>query len=80
VLQFEPVAGRGVVLVARWDLLSPDATQVLFTRQSEIVEPVPEPGPGAYAAAMSRALAALAGQIAEAVRATPTAPRAAAPG
>ena len=80
VLQFEPVAGRGVVLVARWDLLSPDATQVLFTRQSEIVEPVPEPGPGAYAAAMSRALAVLAGQIAEAVRTTPTAPSAATPG
>jgi hypothetical protein len=80
VLQFEPVAGRGVVLVARWQLLSPDATQVLYTRQSEIVEPVPESGAGANAAAMSRALAALAGQIAEAVRATPTASRAAAPG
>ncbi len=79
VLQFEPVAGKGVVLVARWELLSPDAAQVLFTRQSEIVEPIPEPGPGPYAAGMSRALAVLAGQIAEAVRAAPPAPRAAAP-
>jgi uncharacterized protein len=74
VLQFEPVAGKGVVLVARWDVLSPDAAQVLFTRTSEIVEPVPEPGPGAYAAGMSRVLAVLAGQIADAVRAAP-APR-----
>ena len=75
VLQFEPVAGKGVVLVARWDMLSPDATQVLFTRQSEIVEPVPDPGPGSYAAGMSRALAVLAGQIADAVRANRPAPR-----
>lgn len=80
VLQFEPVAGKGVVLVAHWELLSPDATRVLFTRQSEIVEPVAEPGPGPYAAGMSRALAALAAQIAEAVRAAPQAPRAAGAG
>lgn len=69
VLKFEPIAGKGVVLVARWELLSPDATQVLLSRQSEIVEPIPEAGPGPYAAGMSRALAVLAGQIAESVRA-----------
>ncbi len=80
VLQFEPVAGKGVVLVARWELLSPGATKVLFTRQSEIVEPVSESGPGPCAAAMSRALAVLAGQIAEAVRTLPQPPRANVPG
>ncbi|MBL8539023.1 MAG: membrane integrity-associated transporter subunit PqiC [Betaproteobacteria bacterium] len=76
VLQFEPVAGKGIVLVARWELQSPDAAKVLFTRQSEIVEPVTtEGGPGAYAAGMSRALAVLAGQIADAVRTVPAPPR-----
>ena len=80
VLQFEPVAGKGIVLVARWEMLSPDATQVLLTQQSEIVEPVAESGPGPYAAGMSRALAVLAAQIAESARAAPQAPRAAAPG
>jgi uncharacterized lipoprotein YmbA len=76
VLQFEPVAGKGVVLVAHWEVLSPDATQVLFTRQSEIVEPLAESGPGPCAAGMSRALAVLAGQIAEVVRTTPPPARA----
>jgi hypothetical protein len=71
VLQFEPVAGKGVVLVAHWEVLSPDATQALFTRQSEIVEPLSESGPGPYAAGMSRALAALAGQIAVAAQTVP---------
>ena len=74
VQQFEPVAGRGVVLVARWQILSPDATQVLFTRQSEIVEALPgDDGAGADAAGMSRALGALSLQIADAVRAMPRA-------
>jgi uncharacterized lipoprotein YmbA len=76
VLQFEPVAGKGVVLVARWEMLSPDAARVLLTQQSEIVEPIAEAGPAPYAAGMSRALAVLAGQIAESVRAAPQAPRA----
>jgi hypothetical protein len=69
VLQFEPVVGKGVVLVARWEIQTPDATKVLFSRQSEILEPVSEAGPGPYAASMSRAIAALAVQIADAVRA-----------
>jgi uncharacterized lipoprotein YmbA len=73
VLKFEPVAGKGVVLVARWELLTPDATQVLFTRQLEIVEAVPEAGPGPNAAGMSHALAALSVQIADSVRAQPLA-------
>jgi hypothetical protein len=73
VLQFEPVAGKGIVLVARWELVSPDGTRVLLTRHSQIVEPVPA-GPDQQAAGMSRALAALATEIAEAVRATPHAP------
>jgi len=68
VLQFEPVAGQGVVLVARWELLSPDATRVLLSRQSEIIEPLTGFGPGPYAAGMSRALATLARQIADAVQ------------
>lgn len=71
VQQFEPVAGKGVVLVARWELQTADTATVLFTRQSEIVEPVAEREPGSYAAGMSRALAALAGQIAEALRTVP---------
>jgi len=67
-LQFEPVAGRGVVLVARWQLLSPDAANTLFVRQSEIVEPVAAAGPGPQAESMSRALGTLAGEIAAAIR------------
>ena len=57
-------------------LLSPDATRVLLTQQSEIVEPIAEAGPAPNAAGMSRALAVLAVQIAESVRAAPLAPRA----
>jgi uncharacterized lipoprotein YmbA len=72
VQQFEPVAGKGVVLVARWQILSPDATRVLLTRQSEIVEAVAGEGADEYARSMSLALGALSQQIAEAVRALPT--------
>jgi uncharacterized lipoprotein YmbA len=68
VLQFEPVAGRGVVLVARWQLLSPDAAKVLVARQSEIVEPVIA-GPGPQAESMSRALGRLSSEIATEIRA-----------
>lgn len=71
VLQFEPVVGRGVVLVARWQVLSPDATSVLVARQSEIVEPVAGAGPGPQAAGMSRALGSLSSEIASAIRAAP---------
>jgi uncharacterized lipoprotein YmbA len=71
VQQFEPVAGKGVVLVARWNLLSADGTRVLLTRQSEIVEAVSADQASDYAAGMSRALGALSLQIADAVRATP---------
>ena len=72
VLQFEPVAGRGVVLVARWQVLSPDASKVLVVRQSEIVEPLSAAGPGAQAAGMSRALGSLSREIAAAIGASST--------
>jgi hypothetical protein len=71
VLQFEPVAGRGVVLVVRWQVLSPDASKVLVVRQSEIVEPLAAAGPGPQSVGMSRALASLSGEIAAAIRAAP---------
>lgn len=72
VQQFEPVAGKGVVLVARWQLLSRDASRVLLTRQSEIVEAVAGEGADEYARSMSLALGALSQQVADAVRALPT--------
>lgn len=71
VLQFEPVAGKGVILVARWQILSPEATQVLLARQSEIIETLPGNNADEHAAGMSRALGSLALQIADAVRTSP---------
>lgn len=72
VLQFELVSGTGVVLEARWQVLSPDGKTVLLTRLSRYVEQVAsQERAGEVVDAMSRALTKLSEEIAAAVRSTP---------
>jgi len=67
VSRFEPTHGETVELNARWTVRRPRDGAVLLDRDAALVEPVAGPGTENAVAAMSRAAAGLADQIAEAV-------------
>lgn len=63
--------GEVLVLEATWMLARPDAERAERFRRTRIIQPLDGPGPDALAAAHGRAVAALAGELAEAVRSFP---------
>jgi uncharacterized lipoprotein YmbA len=67
--RFEPDADGVVRLDARWRLVRSDGREALVVRRSSLAEPVDGTGTLATVDAMSRALAALAREIAAALRA-----------
>jgi uncharacterized lipoprotein YmbA len=68
VLRFERVAGEGVLLEAHWTLRSGKSGATLTTREARLTQPLSGSDAQATVAALSRALAGLAEQIAETVR------------
>jgi uncharacterized lipoprotein YmbA len=74
VLRFDGQLGGDVLLEARWRILGPEKNELLL-RHSALTEAAGEPGYPALVAAMSRSVAALSREIADAVKALP-APRA----
>jgi uncharacterized lipoprotein YmbA len=71
VSRFDGKPGDTVLLQSQWIVFSKDRTNVLRTKTSSLSEPVDGSGYEALVAAHSRALAALAREIAEAVRSLP---------
>ena len=69
VQRFESSLQQGAILDALWTVSGAKATTAR-TRRSLLVEPAPSPDPAGLAAAHSRALARLAGEIAKTVRGT----------
>ncbi len=67
VTRFEGDIGKSVHLAARWSVLREEEGKVLTARESNIREPVEGPGYDALVGAMSRALAGLSREIAEAI-------------
>lgn len=61
---FDATADRKVVLVVRWTVVDGASRRVLLTEEASLVEPIAGAGDGALVAAMSRALEALADQLA----------------
>jgi uncharacterized lipoprotein YmbA len=70
-LRFEPTTAKTAELVAHWSVRDARRGGLLVTRESVLREPLEGDDPGAAAAALSRALAALAQEIASAVRNLP---------
>ncbi len=69
VLRFDGVLGREVILSVRWTVLSGDGDEILLSRVSRIIEPAAGPDVESFVAAQSRALAKLAMEIADAIKA-----------
>jgi uncharacterized lipoprotein YmbA len=69
VQRFERVLADGAVLEATWSLRDGATAAVLFTKRASLRQPVAQSDTRATVAALSRAVAALAAEIADAVRA-----------
>jgi len=76
VLRFESDGRGDAELAARWGLREVPGGRVLLVRESRITERAEDAGTGAAVAALSRALGALAHEIAAAVREVPPRPTA----
>lgn len=71
ILRFEPDGHGAVDLAARWTIRETAHGHVLAVRDAHVVEPVEGIGNGAEVAALSRALAELAREIAAGLREAP---------
>jgi uncharacterized lipoprotein YmbA len=69
VVRFEREAGQDVHLVARWQVRDGARGTVLCSGDANLVEAVASDDPDAVVAALSRVLARMSGDIAEAIRA-----------
>lgn len=67
-IRFDADAAGKTVLTARWAVVGPEEHEVLHLARSSFEETVPAAGYGARVAALSRALAQLAREIADAIR------------
>jgi len=71
IVRFDGKPGDSVALQSQWIIFSKDRKRVLGTKTSSLSEPVNGKGYEALVAAQSRALAALAREIAEAIQSLP---------
>jgi hypothetical protein len=67
VTRFDGAPGRSAVLIARWQILGPDGKEMVPMRRSQHVVATKARSYEGLAEAMSEALAALSGEIAEAM-------------